>query len=138
MQQQRVVEQEEKGRTPDGQKGGEGSQCWRNERNKDFSPRRLPAALSFFRDSPSLRPSLPSFPFRVRLSAVSSLVVYVGEQTGFAIKRILSRNARDQREDLTYNAQTGSLGLSTSRSVFSFSFLLPPAPVAVAVIPVIS
>lgn len=95
------------------------------ERKKDSSPRRLHAALSFSRDSPSL-PSHPPFPCPAFSCVSFAHVVQHGEQTGFAIKRILSRNVRDQREDLTYNAQTGSRSFHFSLSC-ALSFSLPPS-----------
>lgn len=94
-------------------------QCWRNERKKDFS-RRLHAALSFSRDSPSVpfRPPFPCPAFSCKLARRVH-----GEQTGFAIKRILSWNVQDQWEDLTYSTQTGSRSFHFSLRVL---FLLSP------------
>lgn len=106
------------------------------ERKKDSSPRRLHAALSFSRDSPSL-PSHPPFPCPAFSCVSFAHVVQHGEQTGFAIKRILSRNVRDQREDLTYNAQTGSRSFHFSLSCalsFSLPPSLPPSPARTLVI----
>lgn len=104
------------------------------ERKKDSSPRRLHAALSFSRDSPSL-PSHPPFPCPAFSCVSFAHVVQHGEQTGFAIKRILSRNVRDQREDLTYNAQTGSRSFHFSLSrVLFLSPSLPPSPARTLVI----
>lgn len=123
MQQQWLVEQEEKGRTPGGQEEGRtgGPQCWRNERKKDSSPRRLYAALSFSRGSPS-HPSRPPFPcpaFSCELARRAH-----GEQTGFAIKRISYLEMRGtQREDLTYNAQTGSRSFHFSFTFRTISFV---------------
>lgn len=104
MQQQRLIEQEEKGRARDeqqedrgrgrekGWKGGRGEpQCWRNERKKDSSPRRLHARPFPF---PAALPPFPRPAFSCELSSSCTRRA----QTGFAIKRILSRNVRDHSE----------------------------------------
>lgn len=86
--------------------------------------------------SPFLFPrfSLSSFPPSLSVSGCELARRAHGQQTGFAIKRILSRNVRDQRKDLTYNAQTGFRSFHFSLRVL---FLLPP-PARSLVIPVIS
>lgn len=93
--QQRLVEQEEKERTRRAGGGGKRGVGGTKERRRLSLPTRaLYAALSFSRDSPS--PPILALPRRPAFSRARPLAN--GEQTGFAIKRIPSRNARDQRE----------------------------------------
>lgn len=137
--QQRLVEQEEKGRTREGSRR-EGHGVGGTKERKihphasSMGPFPFPVTLPLF--LLALLPSCPAFQpcsFARLLARSLFLAVFLslslarirGVQTGFAIKRIPSRNARDQREDLT-NTFKLDLGLSTSRSVFSFSFLFLP------------
>lgn len=100
--------------------------CWRNERKGSLTrPFPFPAILSLSSFSPSLSLQVSGFQLSARslIRLPTRLLVRAlhGEQTGFAIKRILSLEMRgDQREDPTYTLKL-DLGLSTSRYVFSFS-----------------
>lgn len=93
VQQQRLIEQEEKGRTRVSRIRGAGGYNVGGTKERRIPPHaEKPAALSFSRDSLSLSrslflPALPCPAFSCELACRIH-----GEQTGFAIKRILSRN----------------------------------------------
>lgn len=101
-----------------GREGG-----WESQRVGGTKERRifLPARAGYTR-GPFLFPAtLPPFPCPAFSCAMSPLAAQHRGANRIRNKtnNLLSRNARDQREDLTYSAQTGSLVLSTCLSPFA-------------------